>query len=277
MGWHSDLLIVHHHWQLSWTCACSRSKVPIAPMGFSHVLRLLVLAGWRCAHQRWHGELLMVHHHGQQSFQCACSRSKVPIAPMGILLTCLRRLVLAQLRTLRSTTAGTCHRDLAISHRPDGNFICFALVLAGRRCVHLQCHSELLIVHHHEQHSSISLRSNTECTCRRDFKTSHRPDGIFTCLRLLVLAGRRCLCREWHGELLIVHHYRQQRCLCACSRSKLPIAPVGRWLTCPNRLSSFNSDRYLVLSGTCTCQPHLLTSHRPDGGEIADVLANLAP
>ena len=46
---------------------------------------------------------------------------------------------------------------------------------------------------------------------------------------------------------------------------KFPIAPVGRWLTCPNRLSSFNSDRYLVLSGTCTCQPHLLTSHRPDG------------
>ena len=52
---------------------------------------------------------------------------------------------------------------------------------------------------------------------------------------------------------------------------KVPIAPVGRWLTCPNRLSSFNSDRYLVLSGTCTCQPHLLTSHRPDGKCLVDM------
>ena len=40
---HGDLLIVHHHWQHSWLCACSSSKlpwdaslcskVPIAPMG----------------------------------------------------------------------------------------------------------------------------------------------------------------------------------------------------------------------------------------------------
>ncbi len=37
---------------------------------------------------------------------------KVPIAPMGKLLTCLPRLTLAQLRTLRSTIVCTCHRDL---------------------------------------------------------------------------------------------------------------------------------------------------------------------
>jgi hypothetical protein len=37
---------------------------------------------------------------------------------------------------------------------------------------------------------------------------------------------------------------------------------LGALLTCPNRLSSFNSDRYLVLSGNCTCQPRLQTSHR---------------
>jgi hypothetical protein len=49
---------------------------------------------------------------------CALRSSKVPIAPMGRLLTCLPRLTLAQLRTLRSTTEGTCHIEtLQISHR----------------------------------------------------------------------------------------------------------------------------------------------------------------
>ena len=57
-------------------------KLPIAPMGFSHVLRL-VLAGRRCLCPEWLGELLIVHHHGQHSLLCACSCSKVPIAPMG--------------------------------------------------------------------------------------------------------------------------------------------------------------------------------------------------
>ena len=80
--WHGELLIVHHHRQHSCLCACSRSKFPIAPMGFSHVSRF-VLAGWRCAHLQRHGDLLIVHHHGQHSWLCACSRSKVPIAPMG--------------------------------------------------------------------------------------------------------------------------------------------------------------------------------------------------
>jgi hypothetical protein len=42
-----------------------------------------------------------------------CSRDlKLPIAPMGELLTCLPRLTLAQLQTLRSITVGTCRRDL---------------------------------------------------------------------------------------------------------------------------------------------------------------------
>ena len=131
-------------------------KLPIAPMGFSHVLRF-VLAGRRCVHQQWHGDLLIVHHHRQHSFICACSRSKLPIAPMGKLLTCLLRLTLcttgnasvnyrgcvpqrpskvpiapmgklltglprfslAHLRlTLLLTTVGTCCRDLKLLHRP---------------------------------------------------------------------------------------------------------------------------------------------------------------
>ena len=68
------------------------SKVPIAPMGFSHVSRF-VLAGRRCLHLEWHGDLLIVHHHWQLSWICACSRSKVPIAPMGfshVLRVCLQ-------------------------------------------------------------------------------------------------------------------------------------------------------------------------------------------
>ena len=65
------------------------SKVPIAPMGFSHVLRF-VLAGRRCVHRRWHGELLIVRHHWQHSCFCACSCSKVPIAPMGFSHVCAR-------------------------------------------------------------------------------------------------------------------------------------------------------------------------------------------
>ena len=55
----------------------------LAPMGFSHVLRSLELAGRRCRCWGWHCELLIVHHHWQHSRRCACSRSKVPIAPMG--------------------------------------------------------------------------------------------------------------------------------------------------------------------------------------------------
>ena len=43
--WQGELLIVHHHGQHSLHGACSRSKVPIAPMGFSHVLRLCLQGG----------------------------------------------------------------------------------------------------------------------------------------------------------------------------------------------------------------------------------------
>jgi hypothetical protein len=86
------------------------------------------------------------------------------------------------------------------------------------------------------------------------------------------------------------------------------MAPMGKWLTCPNRLSSFNWDRSSVLPDICTCQPlpidpmgnsltcsprltlaqllscfgqlqgvcateTLHSSHRPDG-KMADVLAS---
>ena len=88
---HNDVLLDHR--QHSFLCACSSSKLPIAPIGFSHVLR--AITGWRCLRTRlwWLGDLLIVHHHWQLSWICACSRSKVPIAPMGfshVLRLCLQ-------------------------------------------------------------------------------------------------------------------------------------------------------------------------------------------
>ena len=50
--------------------------------------------------------------------------------------------------------------------------------------------------------------------------------GFSQVWRLLVLAGRRCRCLGWHGDLLIVHHHWQHCFSCARSCSKFPIA---RW------------------------------------------------
>ena len=50
-------------------------------------------------------------------------------------------------------TRDMCVLMLKISHRHDGIFTCFALVLAGRRCLHLKWHGDLLIVHHQWEHS----------------------------------------------------------------------------------------------------------------------------
>ena len=94
-------------------------------------------------------------------------------------------------------------------------------------------------------------------TCRRyvsQMKTSHRPDGKIAHTLALILA-----CATATDASV---NYRR----CVPQRpSKVPIAPMEIPADLPNRLSSFNSDRYLDLSGICTCQPHLQTSHRPDG------------
>jgi hypothetical protein len=71
------------------------------------------------------------------------AHAQVPIAPMGTLLTCLPRLTLAQLRTLRSTTGSTCHRDLA--NFPSPSCETHVLLVVGRAAVFLsgraQCQS----------------------------------------------------------------------------------------------------------------------------------------
>ena len=108
------------------------------------------------------------------------------------------------------------------------------------------------------------------------------------------LAGGRFAYQQWHSELLIVHHHWQLSWICACSRSKLPIAPMGKCLA-PMGFShvlrlclqgggvSVESGTVSFLSCTITgnsatyVRAQLKTSHRPDGGKIADVLANLAP
>ena len=142
-------------------------------------------------------------------------------------------------------------------------------VLAGRWCLHQWWHGELLIVHHHWQHSwpcacsssklpwdaslcskvPIAPMGNADalalilaCTTATDTLVNcrgcvlKRPCKVpiapmrFSCF-VLVHAGRRCYHLQRHGELLIVHHHRQYSWLCACSRSKLPIAPMGKMLT----------------------------------------------
>ena len=96
-------------------------KLPIAPMGISHVLRLCLQGG---------GVFI---DGGMVTFlSCTVTGNtaynvltlKLPIAPMGKWLTCLPRLLLAQLPTLRSTTQGVrAPESLKISHRPDGKML----------------------------------------------------------------------------------------------------------------------------------------------------------
>ena len=140
---------------------------------------------------------------------------------------------------------------LKISHRPDGkNADALALILACttanasvnyRRCVPKRP-SKVPIApmgipadlpnRLSSFNSDRYLVLSGKCTCLSRLQTSHRPDGIFTCFAL-VFAGRRCLCPEWLGDLLIMHHHWQHSYrLCACSRSEVPIAPMGKLLTC---------------------------------------------
>ena len=77
--------------------------------------------------------------------------------------------------------------------------------------------------------------------CVLMLQNSHGPDGkiadvlaLMGCSRVshFVLAGLRCAHRQRHGDLLIVHHHWQHSYrLCACSYSKVPIAPMGKLLT----------------------------------------------
>jgi hypothetical protein len=80
-----------------------------------------------------------------------------------------------------------------------------------------------------------TLRSTTASTCRRDLQLSHRPHGRLTCC--LLIAGRWCLRLFWHGHDNVFLDLREHSCLCARSSSKVPIAPMGKWLTFSPRLT----------------------------------------
>ena len=174
---------------------------------------------------------------------------------MGKLLTRLPRLTLAQLRTtLRSTTGGACRREIEKFPSTRWDFHMFVACLClqgggvmvwgggtvsfsscsitGNTASYVRAHAQKFPSPRWENadvlalilafvHLRLTLRSTSVCTCRRDLKSSHRPDGNFTCFAL-VLAGRRCLSLEWHGDLLIVHRNWQHSLQCACSRSNFP-------------------------------------------------------
>jgi hypothetical protein len=103
---------------------------------------------------RWrHSDHLIVHHQWEYSYLCARSCSIVPIALMGKLLTCLHRLTLGQLQTLRSTTECKCHRDLKkIPSPPWETHNC--LLYAGRRNLCLFRHGHNNVFLDHRQQSS---------------------------------------------------------------------------------------------------------------------------
>ena len=123
---------------------------------------------------------------------------------------------------------------LKSSHRPDGKSAdALALILALHNW---ECFGQLQMVRAAET-----------------FKSSHRPNGIYTCFALL-LAGRRCVHRRWHGELLIVHHHGQQSWRCACSHSKVPIAPMGKMLTRLLGLTLAQLRPTLLSTSECTCR-----------------------
>ena len=119
---------------------------------------------------------------------------------------------------------------LKSSHRLDGNSL-------------LTCNSTLAvqILFHHREMCVLMLR------------ISHCPDGIFTCFALM-LAGRRCL-HQRHGELLIVHHHWQLGLRSACSRSKVPITPMGKGLV------DMSSSILIFYDGCCLELPGWSTCH----------------
>ena len=157
-------------------------------MGDSCLARCLH-TGWRCLHRlhRDHGDFVIMHHQWEHSFLCARSSSKVPIAPMGKL-------------------------------RPDGRLTNCSL-FAGRWCLCLGRHSV-----------NRELRDLLQqCwRCARSSQKFPMPRWDFHICFAHVFAGWRCLRPGWHGDLVIVHHHWQHSYSSACSRSKFPIAPMGK-------------------------------------------------
>jgi hypothetical protein len=96
------------------------------------------------------------------------------------------------------------------------------------------------------------------------FKSSQCPHGRLTFC--LMFAGRWCRNLGWHSDHLFVHHQWEYSCL-ECARaltlSKLPIAPMGKLLTCSPRLTLAQLRLTLWSTTVCTCQPCLQHPNAP--------------
>ena len=81
-----------------------------------------------------------------------------------------------------------------------------------------------------------SITQSVQNVPQRPSKVSIALMGDSTHILLVVCTGRRCLCQWWLSDHLIVHHQWEQS-VCACSCSKVPMAPIGNLLKCLPRLT----------------------------------------
>ena len=172
-----------------------------------------------------------MHHHRQYSCYCACSRSKISHRPDGKNLDAL-----ASTRTCRG------YVPQMQTHCPDGKI---ADVLAST----LTCTTA----------ANTPINYSWYVPQRPEISPSPRWD-FHMFLFCAWLAGRRCVHQQFtvhqqwhHGELLILHHHGQHSSLCACSRSKVPIAPMGTLLTSLPRLTLAQLRPTLRSTTGCTC------------------------
>jgi hypothetical protein len=144
---------------------------------------------------------------------------------------------------LRSTTECTCCRDLQCFPSPHGRLtfcsvVCRAAVLQSWKAQWpshrapsvgtqlAECAPMLKSSHRRMGDGKMAdaLASTLACTTAADalvnyrlyvqqrLKTSHRPHGRLKFGSLF--AGRRCLCRFWHGHNNVFHDLRESSFLC---------------------------------------------------------------
>ena len=147
---------------------------------------------------------------------------------MGRMLKCLPRLSIAQLRpTLRSTTAGTCRRDLHKFPSPQSEthvllvaFATHACTTAADALVTYRKYVQQRLKNSHRPHGKMAdMPKSTHlvlsgiCTCQPRLQTSHRPDGKLKFCSLF--AGRWCRCRGRHSVNRELPDLHQHSYLCA--------------------------------------------------------------
>ncbi len=116
-----------------------------------------------------------------------------------------------------------------------------------------------------------TLRSTTACTCRRDLENFASPPWE-THVWLVFLAGRRYLGLLWHSFNRQLPSVFQSSSQCAYSCSRVPIAPMGKLLTCLPQLTLAQlRTLWSTIQGVRATET-LKISHCPHG-KFANVLA----